>query len=274
MRTLQPWRVVVALGLLLLPLASASPASAEATLSATIGDRMVASTGGNRAVRLPTGRIPLTLDITNRDSTPITASTVRFAGKVMGLTFFAYEASVDVRVAPGATESRRITLDLASLRGQATGLLPASITLLDADRNELAAQDLVVDVRGSVRSMYGTFGMLLTVLTAIALVIALRELAAHRLSPNRWVRGLRFLVPGIGLGMVLVIVCSMLRIFAPTISRWGPLMLLCAGGLFLFGYLSPSPNIDEPDLVDTGTSMPSGGSGRDTLPSRRPPPAQ
>lgn len=272
MRTLHPWRVLAALGLLLLPLASASPASADATLSATIGDRRVA--GGNRAVRLPTQRVPLTIDITNRDSTPITASTVRFAGKVMGLTFFAYEASVDVRVAPGATESRRITLDLASLKGQATGLLSASITVLDADRNELAAQDLVVDVRGSVRSMYGTFGMLLALLTAIALVIALRALAAHRLSLNRWVRGLRFLVPGIGLGMVLVIVCSMLRIFAPTISRWGPLMLLCAGGLFLFGYLSPSPSIDEPDLVDTGTSMPSGGSGRDTLPSRRPPPAQ
>ena len=271
MRTLHPWRVIVALGLLLVPLAWASPASADATLSAKIGDRTV--TGGNRAVRLPTERVPLTIDITNRDSTPITASSVRFAGKVMGLTFFAYEASIDVRIAPGATESRRITLDLASLKGQATGLLPASISVLDADRNELASQDLVVDVRGSLRSMYGTFGMLLAILTAISLVVALRALAAHRLSPNRWVRGLRFLVPGIGLGMVLVIVCSMLRIFAPTISRWGPLMLLCAGGLFLFGYLSPSPDIDEPDLVETGASTPSGGSPRDTLPSRRPPPA-
>lgn len=271
MRLLNPWRVVVALGMLLVPVLSASPAAAEATLSATVDDRPVAGSDDNRPIRLPTRRVPVTLDITNRNSTPITVNTVRFSGKVMGLTFFAYEASTDIRVAPGATESRRLTLDLGSLEGQATGLMPASIAVLDADREELASQDLIVDVRGSVRSVYGTFGLLLAVLTAIALVIALRALATHRLSPNRWARGLRFLVPGVGLGMVLVIICSMLRIFSPRISRWGPVMLLCAGGLFLFGYLTPTPGDDEPELVDDedeGRAVSPGGQGRETLPPR------
>ncbi len=261
----KPW-LVIALAMLLVPVLSASPAAAEATLSAKVDDRAVAGSDDNRPVRLPTRRVPVTLDITNRDSTPITASSVRFAGKVMGLTFFAYEASVDIRVAPGATESRRLTFDLASLKGQATGLLPASITVLDADRKELASQDLVVDVRGSVRSVYGTFGLLLAVLTGLALAIALRALAAHRLSPNRWARGLRFLVPGVGLGMVLVILCSMLRIFAPRVSRWGPIMLLCAGGLFLFGYLTPTPQDD--DVPEPADVVYPGGTGRETLPPR------
>ena len=269
-RLVKPWRVVVALSLFLVPLTSASPAAAaDVTLSAKIDDRAVAGSEENRPVRLPTRRIPVTLDITNGDSSPITVSTVRFAGKVMGLTFFAYEASADIRVAPGATESRRLTLDLASLKGQATGLLPASIAVLDADRKELASQDLVVDVRGSVRSVYGTFGLLLAVLTATALAVALRALAGHRLSPNRWARGLRFLVPGIGLGMVLVIVCSMLRIFAPSLSRWGPIMLLCAGGLFLFGYLSPTPDTDEAAPVDVDEAGSGVRTGRETLPPRR-----
>ncbi len=268
------WGALVAVGILFSSIVAATPAAAaDATLSASIDGRAVARSKENRPVRLRTERVPVDLEVTNRASSPITASTVRFSGRVMGLTFFAYETSADIRVNAGATESRRFVLDLGSLKGQATGLLLGSITLLDGDRQELASQDMVVDVRGSVRSVYGTFGLLLAVLTGIALALALRALALHRLSSNRWARALRFLGPGIGLGLVFVIGFSILRIFAPRPARWAPIMIVCAGALFLVGYLSPSPEGDdqfERDGADdeAGRAVQSGATSRKTLPGR------
>jgi hypothetical protein len=149
-------------------------------------------------------------------------------------------------------------LDLGDLSGQAIGLLPSSVELLDAQRATLGEATTVADVRGSFWSVYGVFGLAMLILTILAWLTALIALARHRLPPNRWRRGLRFLPAGFGTGLVAVVTLSVLRVVPPEPAVEIPVVLGAAAIAFLLGYLTPHPvppPLAEP-AADTTVRLP------------------
>jgi len=245
-------------------LALAAPASAAPglRLTATIGGRPLARSSESHPIRLsPTKPATVVVRVVNLSTAPVVVRTVRLEGRVAGLTFFAYDTSVDLDVRPGQSTSLQYVLDLQGLQGQATGLIPGSIRLLDAHDHLIASESMVSDVRGSINSVYGLFGLGLLLLTAFAVIAALLALARHRLSQNRWLRAARFLTPGLGLGLVLVFTLSAFRVWVPSTSRWIEMVLVCGGAFFVVGYLTPTPvderELDEPDDVEVTAGEPS-----------------
>lgn len=180
----------------------------------------------------------------------------RLEGRTLGLTFFAYETTVQMKVPARGSDERTYELDLIGIRGQATGLFPARLVLLDERRHEVAVRRLTVDVRGSLRSVYGAFGLAVAGLALLLFVRVLLGLARHTLPSNRFWRALRFAVPGAGFGLTAVFTLSALRLYVPSGVRWAPLV---AGGsvlLFAVGFLTPTPDADEGDdevTMDAGT---------------------
>jgi hypothetical protein len=179
--------------------------------------------------------------VTNRGAAPATVRGVRLEGRALGLAFFAYDVSVGIEVAPGATEWRQVDLNIAGLKGQATGLLGASLELLGPQRQRLNTQSFVVDVRGSMRSVYGSFGLAVAAVTGLLFLGALYALASNRLPTNRLSRGLRFLTPGLGFGLVMVFTLSSARVFVPRPGRWAPIVIVSAAAFLALGYLTPTP---------------------------------
>lgn len=249
-------RAGMSVSVLLLSVISAAPALAEpppveptgARITATVDGKPVGASTEARPIRLsPRRQATLAVEVVNQTSKPLDVRTVRLEGKVVGLTFFAYDTSVGLRVAPGETGTRRFLLDMGGLDGQATGLIPGAVKLLDGDRHVVAQQGGVIDVRGSLRSVYGVFGMGVALLTALSFLGALVGLARHRLAPNRWRRALRFLTPGLGLGLLLNFTLSATRVFVPTPGRWLTIVVVSAAVLFGLGYLTPAPDTGEDD---------------------------
>lgn len=213
-------------------------------MTARIGGQPLATSSETHPVRLSPQRSALiAVTIHNETGGTLHVTTVRLAGQVMGLTFFAYDTTVAITVPAGRTVTRRYALDLVGLNGQATGLIQGSLSILGPGQRLLAAQGVVVDVRGSLRSVYGMFGLAVAVLTALAFASSLLRLARQRMHPNRFRRGLRFLVPGVGLGLFLVFTLSATRVFVPQPGKWVPLLAVSAAVLFGLGYLSPSPEV-------------------------------
>jgi len=121
------------------------------------------------------------------------------------------------------------------------------VQVLDGQHDVLAQQTGVVDVRGSLRSVYGLFGLGVAFLTVLSLVGALMGLARQRLPDNRWRRGLRFLTPGLGFGLVINFTLSALRVFVPDTGRWLVIVAACALISFALGYLTPDPYLEDAD---------------------------
>jgi hypothetical protein len=229
----------------LVALMFASPARAVSgvSISARLNGIDVSKSTERHPIKLDPKR-PATLDlvIRNEGDDPLEAKTVRLEGRVLGLTFYAYDTTISVQVSAHATETRKYTLDLAGLEGQAIGLIPSRVLLLDPDRHVIAERNVIVDVRGSLRSVYGTFGLAVAMVTALSIAGTFVALARNRLHPNRWRRALRFLVPGLGVGLVLVFSLSAFRVLAPLPSRWWPCLVGPALVFFVLGYLTPTPD--------------------------------
>lgn len=226
-------------------------------VAATIDDAPVGRSTESRPIRLsPRRQATLSVEVTNDSAEPLDVRIVRLEGKVVGLTFFAYDTAVGLRVGPGQSGSRRFLLDMGGLDGQATGLIPGAVKLLDADRKVVAEQAGVVDVRGSLRSVYGVFGLGVAFLTGLSFLGALVGLARHRLPPNRWRRALRFLTPGLGLGLLLNFTLSATRVFVPTPGRWLTIVVVSAAVLFGLGYLTPAPDAGEDEDDEELAALP------------------
>lgn len=247
-------------------LLTTSPAHADDSLrfTATLDGRPTSAIDANRPLKLGSDR-PLDVEVvvTNEGTEDRTVRSVRFESKVIGLTFFAYETRLDLKVPRGATEQRQFPLELLDLSDQATGLLPARITLLDENREVLASQRLAADVDGSTLSIYGVFAMLVFAITAVLVAAIIVRLAARRLSSNRWKRATRFGTAGLGIGLTLTFSLSAARLLLPEASRWLPLVLVCGALLFAVGYLTPTPyqehgdDEDDPEtLVPTSPGAP------------------
>lgn len=230
----------VALGLcaifLVAPPASAD--SGELELVVMIDDRSIT----NATVTVdPAKQIEVGITATNRGATTAKVRSMRVSGVALALTFFAYDTTAPFEVPAHSRVTRTFMLDLADLSGQAIGLLPSTVELLDTQRNSLGEAATVADVRGSFWSVYGAFGLAMLGLTVLAWLTALLALARHRLPANRWRRGLRFLPAGFGTGLVAVVSLSVLRLVPPEPSIEIPVVVGAAVIAFLLGYLTPHP---------------------------------
>jgi hypothetical protein len=200
---------------------------------------------GNTVTIEPNRPVEVTVTAANETDAPVKIRSVRVAGVALALTFFAYDTTVPFDVPARETVTRTLVLDFADLDGQAIGLLPTTVYVVDVNRETVGAASTVVDVRGSLWSVYGVFGLALLGLTALLWVTVLIALARHKLLPNRWRRAWRFLPAGIGTGLVAVVTLSVLRVVPPEPSVEIPLILVAAAIGLVLGYLTPHP-IPEP----------------------------
>lgn len=249
----------------------------SAVLSAVLGAPPAAADSGALGLRVsvddrpvtdatigidPAKAITLVVTATNTGPASVQVRSVRLSGVALALTFFAYDTTAPFEVPARSSATRTFVLDLGDLAGQATGLLPTSVELLDARRATLGEATTVADIRGSFWSVYGFFGLAMLVLTVLAWGTALLALARHRLAGNRWRRGLRFLPAGFGTGLVAVITLSVLRLVPPEPAVEIPVVLGAAAIALLLGYLTPHPvprrdedtTVRLPDQATPGTT--------------------
>lgn len=216
-------------------------------MTATIDGRDIAGrTGADPVLLTPDRTAEIAVTLTNTGAQQVEVRRVDLTGEVLGLRFFSYSTAVGLKIPPGETETLRYQLDPAGLDGQATGLVAGRLAVAGAGGAELAQVGTVTDVRGSIRSVYGLFGIALAVLTALALLDAALGIARHRLSANRWQRGVRLLAPGVGIGLVFGFTASVLRWWVPETAVWLGVAGAAAAVAFVLGYLSPTPD----DAID------------------------
>ncbi len=147
-----------------------------------------------------------------------------------------------------------VPLDFFDIDSQAHGYLRARLALYapGTDRQLLATDDFAVDVRGSVTSTMALFAVLLFAATAASIYLNLIGLARRTLPANRFRRALRFAVSGLGVGMLLTVAFSVLRIFPLPPVVWWPLLIIPTTIAFAAGYVAPGADdgIDEEELDD------------------------
>lgn len=199
----------------------------------------------------PENAAKVSVTVRNNTSTVQRVKTVRISGTALALTFFAYDTTVPFDVPPKSEETRSFPLDPSDLGSQAIGLLPVTVEVIDVQRESIASVETTGDVRGSLWSVYGAFGLGVLVLTALSWLGALLALARRRLPANRWQRAMRFLPAGIGTGLIAVISLSVLRLVAPSPTAEIPFILGAAGAALLLGYVTPHPGEQQPSEVDT-----------------------
>jgi len=183
--------------------------------------------------------------VTNRSATAIEIATVRFQGDVLDLPLFSYDSAIDLKVPAHHTESLVFPVGTGGIGSQATGLVSATITALGTDGGAIASDSVVTNIHGSLRSIYGLFGLAVLLLTASSLLLALLAMAGHRLPSNRWVRAVRFAIPGFGIGLVMTFTLAALGLFTPGPGHWLPLLIATTATGLAFGYLTPAPNEAE-----------------------------
>lgn len=240
MRRLTGVAVALAAGMFL---AGTAPAAAQGSddplvLTATMDGQDIS---GRTMVITPKRPVQLGVTVTNSGSAAVRVRSIRFSGTALALTFFAYDTTLPFDVPAHGRVTRTFGLDLADLDGQAIGLLPASVQLFDVDRAEIADVSTVTDVRGSILSVYGIFGIAVLALTIAAWATCLLALARHRLPANRWRRALRFMPAGFGTGLVAVVTLSVLRIIPPEPTVEIPIIVGTTVIGLVLGYLTPHP---------------------------------
>lgn len=211
---------------------------------------------GNTVTIDPARQTELSIVATNDTSAVVRVRSVRVTGVALALTFFSYDTTMPFDVPAHSKITRTLVLDFGDLGGQAIGLLPTTVEIVGGQRDVLASVDTVADVRGSVWSVYGVFGLALLVLTALAWVTALLALARHKLSPNRVRRAIRFLPAGVGTGLVAVVTLSVLRLVPPAPAIEIPVVLGAAVIGLLLGYLTPNPVAPPAPPDDPTITMP------------------
>jgi hypothetical protein len=241
------------------PVVAAVPAAAGATpglpagpagvtWGATIDGVDVATANSSNPLALPAGRdVRVDLAVDNQGTAPFTVRAVRLEGRVLGMSFYSFTTQVDLVVEPGTKQDRSIALDLGELGAQAIGLIPARLSLLAPDRSVVTSQPLSTDVRGSLISAYGLFGLAVGGITLVLIVGLALEIARHRLPANRWRRAVRFLAPGFGMGLAATFTLSVTRLLIPSASLWLTLVLAFGAVAFLIGYVTPTPHVEEDD---------------------------
>ena len=197
----------------------------------------------------PSGSSVISVTVHNGTDAVRHVKTIRLSGTALALTFFSYDTTVPFDVPARESVTRGFVLDLGQLGAQATGLLPTELEVLDTNRDVVGSIGVTGDVRGSMWSVYGVFGLAVFGLTLLAWAGALFALARRRLPANRWQRAMRFLPAGVGTGLVAVISLSVLRVVAPSPAAEIPFVLGATAVAFALGYLTPHPDADDSSPV-------------------------
>lgn len=244
--------------------AAAAPAGAATTGSAVktvewqaqIDGHDVARADGNDPIELRAGQeARVSVSVTNRSPRPLSIRSVRLQGRVLGMAFFTFSTRIDLDVPAGATADRVIQLDLSDLGEQAVGLIPAQLALIGSDRSLIDERNLATQIDGSLASAYGIFGLAVAAITLVLLIGLGLEIARHRLPYNRWRRAVRFLSPGLGIGLTATFTVSATGVLLPGAEVWVPLVLGCGLAAFVIGYLTPRPDDDPDDWAEASESM-------------------
>jgi hypothetical protein len=181
------------------------------------------------------------VEVTNGTADPVAVRDIVLEGVVMGIPFLAYDIDVNLDVAPGDTEEINYEIPLRGIADQAKGLLPATLSIHDAEGDQLGSVDFTVDVKGSSGSLFAKFGWFLLAITVVSFGINLWLVLRRRLPPNRITRGLRFAITGIGIGLTLTVTLAILGLVTPTPGAWLPMVLIPTLAAFVLGYVSPGP---------------------------------
>jgi len=214
------------------------------------GQRLDLSSSGDPIVLDPDRVSTLALVMRNNTDQPLTVRQVQLRGKAFGLTLLAYDVTINAKIAPGERTKVDVPVEFVDLGQQADGLLPATIRLIDPDRNQLASRDFTVDVRGSATSLMAVFTLVVAIATGASIVVIWIAVGRRRLPRNRWRRGLRFGLVGVGVGVTLTLFLALLLLVTPTGSVWIPLLLVPTIGAFLLGWFSPGPLGDDEDETE------------------------
>lgn len=262
--------LAVSLGLLgLAPPASAATERDGVTIEGTVNGRDLDRIDAGDPVGLaPDEGVELRVQVHNGTTDELQVRNVRFDARVVGLLFFTYTTRVDLVVAPGETGERAFVVDVGDLGGQARGLLPAELALLDVERDVLASRDVAVDVDGSFRSVYAVFGLAVLALTGLILGGLLLRLSRGTLPRHRWQRAAAFVTPGAGAGLTLTFSLSALRLVLPSTALWVPLVAGGAAVGLVAGWLTPAPDDDDDMDDDDLDAMASGNADDDVDLSR------
>ncbi len=246
------WLIAVAL-MALLAAACSTEADPQLEVVATIDDVALAEAGPLNPVRISDDESVLEMTVTNRGDEPQDVRYLRLEGDVLGLTFLTYTTRVQFELAPEEQRTVIVPLDFFDVESQAHGYLRAQLALYGADdtRNVVGAQAFAVDVRGSATSTMALFAVLLTVVTALSVAVNLVALSRRTLPANRFRRGLQFAFSGLGIGLVLAIAFSVLRVFPLPGSAWLPLVAIPTVIGFALGYAAPGPDdVTDADELD------------------------
>jgi len=258
----------IALAVVAAALLAPTPVAAAGmvTLSASLNATSLAHATEAHPVHITPGKpLLVALRLRNATTAPVPVGSVDLNGRVAGLTFFSFQTSVSFDVPPGQSKSLAYVLDTAGLKGQATGLVPSSLDVSEPSGRLVASEAFVSDVNGSLVSVYGLFGLGILVLTVLALIEVLLALAHGRLPVNRWRRGIRFMVPSLGIGGVLVFTLSAFGKWLPSNAHWLTILAIFAVVGFAVGYLTPTPLVpgeegeeenDDEEQEEISTSPP------------------
>ena len=211
------------------------------------GQRLDLSSSGDPIILDPDRVSTLALLIRNNTNQPLTVRQVQIRGKAFGLTLLAYDVTINAKIGAGESTKVDVPVEFVDLGQQADGLLPATIRLIDPDRNQLGSRDFTVDVRGSATSLMAVFTLVVAIATGASIVAIWIAVGRRRLPRNRWRRGLRFALVGAGVGVTLTLFLALLLLVTPTGSVWIPLLLVPTAGAFLLGWFSPGPLGDDQD---------------------------
>ncbi len=220
----------------------ALPAAAQVQVEVILDGRDIADAGNSDPIPLePQEEIPLQVTITNNDDEPLTVRFVRLEGEALGLTFLTYDLGVRTTIPPGESTEIDVILDFFDLGSQATGYLGTSLRVYDEDRNVVASESFVVDVRGSATSTLGLFAIVILVIAVVSVVLLVVMTIRRRLPANRFLRGLQFAIAGAAVGLTLALGVSILRLTFVDVEAWVPLVFLPTVIGFILGYLAPGP---------------------------------
>jgi hypothetical protein len=232
---------------------ASSPAGATSGVQVGVvvnGQPAATSSDARPAQIHPNRPTELSIKVLNQTDTTLQLSTVRLEGKVLALPLFSYDSLVDLVVPPGGLRSETIPVNMNGVGGLATGLVVATVTVIDSNGYAVGSQSIVVKIYGSLASVYGFFALAVLVLTISSLVLALILLVRHRLPENRWLRAVRFFVPGFGVGLILTFTLAASGLFAPGPGHWLALLAVPSAIGLAAGFLTPAPDEDEYDDYD------------------------
>ncbi len=230
---------------------SNAPTSEVLRLDASINGVSLGDTSPRKPLRLnPKTEETLLINISNATAKPVTVDRIRLEGEMLSLNFLSYDVRIKTPVAAGGTRTLEVPLDFFDLDRQATGYLRGHLRLYDESKKRLASTTVMIDVRGSILSTMGVFSLLLLALVTLGIARNIRDVKRRRLPERRFARGLRFLAPGLGFGLLLSVGFAVLRIFPLPTTGWILLTAIPTIAGFAVGYfLTPGLSTDDTDGI-------------------------